>query len=391
MMVTIEVKPPLLVWARKTLGLQVAVAARKAQIKPQLLTDMESGSLTPSLSLAQAERLAKVYKRPLAALLLDTPPKEPRPLHDFRVHAGRLQADLSSQTLLAIRRARRLRRLLAELRPDRALQTKWSSIRSLQNPEDAACNFRRETGVSAEQQRNWPDYWAAFRAWRSVVENCGAVVFQFKLPDDDGIRGLSIPASSLPIVVLNSHDFIGARSFSLFHEVAHLMLGKDGLCDMVASNRHDRVEIFCNHFAGAVLVPAEALLANPIVGSSGLPREWTDSELSSLRTEFKVSEEVLLRRLLILDRTTQRFYERKRMEWIEKARAARTRSKEEKRRGGLVPWKQCVIERGPSFASAVLGAVSDGRITSREAADFLGVSPKHLDAVANEVVRALDR
>ena len=390
-MVTIEVKPPLLVWARKTIGLQVAVAARKAQIKPQLLTDMESGFCTPSLSLAQAERLARVYKRPLAALLLDAPPKEPPPLHDFRTLAGRVPAELSSQTLLAIRRARRLRRLFAELRPDKALGTKWRSIRSLQNPENAASEFRKDTGVSIERQRNWPDYWAAFRAWRSAIEDCGAVVFQFRLPEDDGIRGLSIPAASLPVVVLNSHDFIGARSFSLFHEVAHLMLGKDGLCDMVASNRHDRVEVFCNHFAGAVLVPAEALLANPIVGNSGHPREWTDLELSGLRAEFKVSEEVLLRRLLILGRTTQPFYEHKRLEWIKKALAARARSKEKKRRGGLAPWKQCVLERGPSFASAVLGAVNDGRITSREAADFLGVSPKHLDSVANEVVRTFDR
>ena len=70
----------------------------------------------------------------------------------------------------------------------------------------------------------------------------------------------NLVADNLPIVGVNAKDSSRARSFSLLHEVAHLVLGHG---DVDRSTRFwlsdDQEETFCNEVAGNVLVPEDAL------------------------------------------------------------------------------------------------------------------------------------
>ena len=78
----LDINPALLVWARTSLGITVSRAAGRAKVSSRRLRDWESGKeriLLPAL-----ERLATVYRRPLATFFLPEPPVElPLPI-DFR-------------------------------------------------------------------------------------------------------------------------------------------------------------------------------------------------------------------------------------------------------------------------------------------------------------------
>jgi Zn-dependent peptidase ImmA (M78 family) len=330
--------------------------------------------------------MARAYKRPLAVFLMAKPPIEPPPPTDYRVDPDLAKERLSFETLIAVRRARRLQRLAVELLSD--LQDKprpTAFIGALGNdPEEAAASVRAALGVQYETQRAWPGYYAAFREWRLAVESLGVLVFQFRLASADGVRGFSLSSPGAPAIVLASGDYIGARSFSLFHELAHVLREHDGMCDMKVGRSASASEVYCNRFAGALLVPAAALLAHPLVAGARRPRSWTDDDLWRLRLDFKVSREVILRRLLTLDLTTDGYYRKKRDEWL-KAAARRTASSG----GGMTAAERAVVERGPRFTALVLESWSSGRLSESEAADYLSVRPANLEDVAEQLAERL--
>ena len=77
----------------------------------------------------------------------------------------------------------------------------------------------------------------------------------------------------------------------MLHEFAHLLLGEGGVCDIDDSlpraPREQQVEVFCNHVAGAAMVPTNELLSHQLVTEGGTrARDWDDEiSLYSLRLE----------------------------------------------------------------------------------------------------------
>ena len=65
--------PAVLKWARESAGLTPELAARKATLAVERLSAWEAGKLRPTF--AQLRKLSEVYKRPLAAFYLATPPQ----------------------------------------------------------------------------------------------------------------------------------------------------------------------------------------------------------------------------------------------------------------------------------------------------------------------------
>jgi Zn-dependent peptidase ImmA (M78 family) len=176
------------------------------------------------------------------------------------------------------------------------------------------------------------------------------------------------------------------------HELVHLVINIGGLCDpqrvRSRGNTPDEdVEIFCNHVAGAVLVPALDLLRYPLVTGVTAPREWSDSAIQSLATHFAVSREVVLRRLLILDRTTDEFYERKRAEYLAQYRRL-AQQRRESEDGGFAPYHLIVLRNnGRRYTQVVLDAYGSDRIAPGDVADYLGVRLERLDDISGAIRR----
>ena len=67
-----EVTPEVLAWARVSLGLKQEDAAKRLRVTKDRIAEWEKGSGRPSIP--QAEKLAALYKRPLAVFHMPEPP-----------------------------------------------------------------------------------------------------------------------------------------------------------------------------------------------------------------------------------------------------------------------------------------------------------------------------
>lgn len=390
--VEVQVEPSVLVWARESIGKNVIDAAKKLRKSVEFVEELETGKKKPRLT--ELEKLAQLYKRPLAALLLSTPPP-PLPIpEDFRTLPPGEREPLSSETKLAIRRAIRTQRIAAELTRElhgdissRILRTSLPKDFEdlISKAEELAQKSRSEFGINPKDQRHkWKSTPRALKEWKLLIENKNIFVFQIRMPLKE-TRGFSLPEDPLSAIVLNYGDSDSGKIFSLFHEYAHLMLNHGGICDMRQENR-ERIEIFCNYFAGAFLVPKDALLNHELVRTNSNVVEWADEILKHLAwTEFKVSREVILRRLLIMGRTTEEFYRRKREEWRIEWEERKKEITQEKNARRYKP-NECLKEKGIPFISLVLEAQSQNRIAYSDVADFLGVRLQYLKKI-EELVR----
>ncbi len=199
------------------------------------------------------------------------------------------------------------------------------------------------------------------------------LVFQANRVAVEEMRGASRFEEVLPVILTNAGDSPRGRSFTLLHELVHLALHGSGLCvPTTARNnipRANPTEIFCNHVAGAILVPRERLIAHPIVAAERPADSWSDDELRSIANDFSVSRFVVLRRLVLLDRASAAFYDRKHQEWSAQIVAAPAGG--DGRRTNL-------SARGRTFARLVLAAYGADKITLRDTARYLGIKAPDL-------------
>jgi Zn-dependent peptidase ImmA (M78 family) len=242
--------------------------------------------------------------------------------------------------------------------------------------EQAAGAIREHVGITLAEQRSWRRPDVGFRTWREALERIGVLVFQTTRVDVKEMRGFSLVETSLPVILLNGGDAPAGRTFSLLHELCHLVLREGGLClpgnERPGEGRDH--EVLCNRVAGATLVPADSLLAEPIVRRAVGRQEWADEDLAALAREYAVSREVVLRRLLIVGRTTERFYREKRRQF-----AAEVGAREAEDEGGFVPpYRLALARMGRLYAKGVLESFYEGRVSASDLSRYLGLKLKHL-------------
>ncbi len=319
----VDIEPKVLVWARESMGMDVAEVAKRFNLSENTIKRWESGQKKPTI--VQIKKLAKMYKRSLAVFFLPEPPEEPPLPHDFRTLPEERRNPFSSKTRLAIRQARRLQSLAIELAKttNTEIYTTIGRAHLSDDPETVATETREKIGIDVQTQFAWEKDDDAFKEWRKALERLGVLVFQLPLPVEE-TRGFSLPEDTLPAIVLNEKDHIRARIFSLFHEYGHLLLDTSGICNWENHNGsleiNGSVEKFCNHFSGAFLVPKDALLNHRLVESRTNTSYWPDEYLRGIAKDFKVSREVILRRLVTFNLASWNFYRMKYEEWKEKAK-----------------------------------------------------------------------
>ena len=175
---TIRVVPEVLVWARESAGLSQAELSRKIRSERVDIKEWERSGSETLVTASQLENIADAVKRPSAALLLNAPPQEPPLPKDFRRpqrRTERYSIDLSR----AIRRARRLQRIAAEV--FRTLGQPVESdlpgeFRLNDDPNDVANEIRELVGIPRDIHMGWRDVRTALREWRSIVEDRNILV-----------------------------------------------------------------------------------------------------------------------------------------------------------------------------------------------------------------------
>ncbi len=389
------VKPELLIWARESARLSVEQAAQKAQVKPATrLAAWERGESQPTIG--QLRKLGRVYKRPLAVFYLSKPPKAFQAMQDFRRLPQEMAGAQSPELAFEVRRARYRREIALDLHEDLFGEPPAFTVKASldEDPETVGLRLREILRVPRDQPAKWKSNYEALNAWRGALEGLGVLVFQASDVEVAEVRGFSISETPLPVVVVNLKDVPLARVFTMLHEAAHLMLREGGLCDLAeeqASPAHRRMEVFCNRVAGAALVPKDRLLAEDEVREQK-GAEWPDEVIAALAHRYRASREVVIRRLLILGRTSEAFYRKKRDELRAEFEAQQEEALQKKAlglapKGFVTPDRIAVSTAGPFFVRLVLNSYHQEKITSNDLSSFLEVRLKHIPKIERAVLQ----
>jgi len=371
------INPQILAWARESAGFYIEEAAKKIPVEPDKLRSCEIGS--DRLTIAQLRKLSNLYKRPLAFFYLPNPPQAEIIPKDFRRFPKDQVETLSPNLRLEIRRAKYRRDVALDLFKE--LEIKIPKLRARislsDNVYDVGILIRRLLKVSFKQQESIRKE-SLLTFWREKIEDLGILVFSASLIDLKIMRGFSIDKNSLPIIVLNSKDHHKARIFTLFHEFTHLLLHSGGICDL---GEQDKIEVFCNAVAGEVLVPTDWLQNISIVQQHENKSVWNEEEINNLAERFGVSREVVVRRLLAINKTTEYFYKQKREQYQAEYRIKIAQEKAEKKSLPIQHHYKVINQNGRKFAKLVLEGYHQNKIGLLDVSEYLGAKIKHLPKI----------
>lgn len=379
------VESSVLSWARESAGYSVPDIAERLGKSARDVEDWETGRGYPSIS--QIRKLADFYKRPISDFYLPAPPKE-RPLpHDFRRSSGEISGRYSPALRVQLRLARERQDIAKYLHEDmRTLPSKFSHrVKSSQSPEAVGSSTREILGITLKNQHNWTGHYATLKGWRKRIEKENVLVFQFEDVEAEEAWGFSVVDEVYPIIGINKNLSPNARTFTMLHEFAHLLLNKSAVCDIDDYTprvpEDIKIEIFCNHVAAATLMPEKDFKSNPVIKSHGKSStNWSDDEIKNIASAFGVSREAATRRLLTFNLTTSQFYREKRSQFHAEFCAKQERERERRRiqenpSSGPSRAQRAVSDFGGNFVSTVLEGLSEKRITLADAAQYLKVMP----------------
>jgi len=177
------------------------------------------------------------------------------------------------------------------------------------------------------------------------------------------------------VIVLNSTDTSNGKLFTLFHELCHILFNTGGIFRDFHTEQlkqhPDEIEIFCNQFASEVLIPAKELLNEPAV-IKNQSKEWSENSLQSIADKYKVSKEVILRKLLDLGKTTKKFYIHSRNIW-KKLYEKGQEEKKNRNNGGPSYHVINLSHLGKNFVAQILNNYHAGKLSETQVADFLNI------------------
>lgn len=382
------IKHDLLIWARENIGLDIEDAAKKIGVKPERLRQWENGEKKPTVK--QLRKVSQVYKRPLAVFYLPEVPKSFSPMKDFRTLPEVAVKPYSPNLRIEIELAIKRRSLALEMAKEigEELRNFNASAQLSDNPERVAETARELIRVNHKKQPRWSTEYASFREWCRGIEQLGILVFQTDNVPVEEKRGFLIYDNPLPSIVINSKEHPYGKTFTLLHEFAHFLLNRS---DLFNEGKHRnpisfqrKAEVFCNHVAGAILVPEQRLLSDSLVLDKEPHDTWTDDELRRLSKKYAASPEVILRRLLILRKTTRDFYARKRRQLLQQ----RKQEDQKRDRPIVFPYHRRIVRNLGSFYIKIgLNAYYSEKLTTSELSEYLGgINLKHLPKIEQEVI-----
>jgi Zn-dependent peptidase ImmA (M78 family) len=367
----LKVNYEVLKWARETIALPKGKAAENLGMSVTRLQQLEAGQKTPTLD--ELKAMSKTYKRTIATLLLHIPPQEKALPNDRRTVNSKELNVFHDKTILAVRKARALVNALISLKEENGINIAVFNKKTtlLENPTEVARRLRTEW--SLDDIREIKNLNFALEAYVEKIESLGIAVFQLSLVQDK-LRGFSIVDEAIPAIAMKRSDQVTGKIFTLFHEVAHILLHTGGLCDVTFNSKAQDIEKWCNAFAGEMLVPSTDLKRMDIIQKqvSQNQKTWNKKDLVQLGVYFHVGPLVILRRLLDNNLTTPAFYKAKHEAW-NKPSFGRSKHPE-----GRNPAKETIKEKGRNYIALAFQAFDQNKIDLKDLSDFLGIKLSYI-------------
>ena len=388
MSTTVKVNPEILVWARETAGLTRADAVKKLGIGAahgispvERLTAIEAGAV--ELTRPTLVKMAKQYRRPLLTFYLSAPPPKGDRGADFRTLSPDEHSpadDALVDTLIRDMQARQSMVLAVLEDEDEAEPLAFVGSRHISDGRETVLrSLRALLGVDMETYYSQPNADAAFGLLRRAAEDAGAfVVLQGNLGshhtamDTNIFRGFSLADEVAPFIVINDNDSRAAWSFTLLHELVHLLLGQTGVGGARVENQ---VERFCNDAAGEFLLPERQFTALDV--TRGMELEATAELIEDFAHDRNLSRAMVAYKAYragrieypVFDALSSRFRE----QWLQDRKSQRQRARE--REDGPDYY---VVRRhriGDGLVGLVLRMMDAGALATSKAAIVLGLKP----------------
>jgi Zn-dependent peptidase ImmA (M78 family)/transcriptional regulator with XRE-family HTH domain len=373
----ITVKGDVLRWAREERRLTPAEAAKRLRLSEPDLATLEAGN--PELSVTTLRNIAKKYEMPFATLLMPAPlPASTRPkVKDFRTHGGK-HPELDNPMIVELEDVNAHLDLMADLREDSPELFRAIALPHVGFSGDAdvvaeiAAVERRRFQLPLERQfavkpREF------FLMLRAKVEAQGVFVYARNLGAAKNCRGFTlIDERALPAAVINSTEgTYGAKTFTIMHEYAHVLLREAGISD---ENRSNVVEKFCNRFAAHFLMPMADFKKHAL--QIRRDRHWTEHDLAILANKFSVSKSATALHLEDADLVRRGFYDALKAEWKKRSKKAT--------QGRATHPEKMVNKLGVRHIQIVFRAYDAGHINKLDAYELLDVSPQYFESVRRE-------
>lgn len=371
----VPVNSALIAWARRESGYSVEAVARRVGVKPARLEAWEAGERQPTAR--QVGLLARALHRPLSVFYLPRPPRVPELARQYRRLPGVAPGEESPELRLALRRMLARREDWLNLAGELGREAADFRLRAHLREEPRAVGTRLRTalGVDSDMQRGWPNAWRAWAGWREAAEQAGALVFVFGGVGLEEARGLALPQAVRPVAAVNSKEGPESKSYTMLHELVHLMLAAareeaPAMEEKRSAPEWSRVERFAEVAASHALVEEDALRA--AAGATGRVAHWDVQGVQRLARGFRVSPLAMATRLRESGFMNWEGYGRWRKQWEAHVAALPPRA------GGFAtPAEKAVSRGGRSFAQLVLEALAADRITSLDAARYLDLRFEH--------------
>jgi Zn-dependent peptidase ImmA (M78 family) len=264
------------------------------------------------------------------------------------------------------------------------------SISDNATPADAASIIRTFFGLNLSEQYRCSSSRQFYLYLRRKIEGKGIFISCFTDVEVDVARGVAISDGSAPIIGINAKDRPPAKSFSIIHELVHIIKRQSTLCnEMFPSFSAQQEEVFCNAVAGEVLTPATALdtvLKARVMTISSL------GDIKNVADTFCVSREVIIRRLLDTGSFTRDEYDTYaneiRREFESEREAERMARKEG--HGSTIfknPPREAVDKNSSAICRILLLGYGEGYFSKQDISGLLGIKEKHIPDFIAEVAK----
>ena len=338
----------------------------------------ESGKSNPTY--VQLEKLAyNIYHRPVALFFFPNVPDEDSVEQSFRTLPDTEIQKIPPKIHLLLRKAKIMQMNLTELSgcmeaPDRRILYDLH-FESTILPVAMANRVRNYFGIGVAEQKSWLSTDVAFKHWKRALEKCGIFVFKDSFSSKESTNspysGFCLYDSNYPIIYIDSDNPSARQIFSLFHELAHLLMQTSGVdsendnyIEQLSGN-DKAIELLCNQFAVEFLIPTEDF--NRISYNC----EISERNIQKWAILYHTSRETILRKLLNQNQVTNFYYEKKSIEWsnqIEKNQSIGG--------GNYFSFKYACL--GKRYLELVFHNYNRGNISVEKTAEYLDVKVKHV-------------
>ncbi|MEJ0038937.1 MAG: XRE family transcriptional regulator [Gammaproteobacteria bacterium] len=347
--------------ARSASGLSLRDLESKLdnRVTAQALSKYERDEMMPSsqvlMSLARALDVSEAYLLGEQDLALDGV--------EFRKKAdmsAKEEAQVEALVLQLLERYLTVEEILGiPVEWDEPREAPYPVTQNLGEADRAAHILREHWGLGLDPIQNLVE----------LLESRGIKVLSIDAEKVDGLtaRVRRSKGASLPVIVINGHDWSERKRFNLAHELGHLVLDIDPSLDS---------EKAAHRFAGAFLMPAESMW-----NEVGKHRTHINLvELLRLKEIFGASCQAITYRCKDLGIIGQPLYEE--LFGAFKEKGWRTKPYEEV--GALPPEK----ESPRRLERLCYRALAEGAISDAKAAELLGISARELNRRLDEPERA---